>query len=134
MTEPEVVTRAALRQVHPIVVRREMPLLPERVWSDDDWKRIRRGLLARDMDDRWEAYAEGPVVYLHRSWTGHCIFEATFVPADGGWRVGHAVAEADPARHQPGGDASCCRALELVFSVVILGERLPSWPAPRRTL
>ena len=48
-----------------------MPLLPDRVWSDEDWERIEAGYRARDTDEKRNVFTGQDVVFLHRSWTGH---------------------------------------------------------------
>ncbi|MFD0260153.1 hypothetical protein ACFRKE_01020 [Kitasatospora indigofera] len=100
-----------------------MPLLPHRIWSDEDWGRIQLGYCSRDMDEKWDVFAEGDVVFLHRSWTGHGIFEATFAPADGGgWQIAEAVVERDPERYGSADDEYDRLMLELVLSSIVLGE------------
>ncbi|MFB6938056.1 hypothetical protein [Streptomyces chartreusis] len=100
-----------------------MQQLPERIWSDEDWERIQHGYAARDMDEKWNVFAEGEVVFLHRSWTGRGVFEATFAPVDeGGWRIARAVVERDPKRYRNLDDAYDCLMLELVISAIVLGE------------
>ncbi|MBD0675160.1 hypothetical protein [Streptomyces sp. CBMA156] len=100
-----------------------MPLLPRRIWSDEDWQRIQLGYWSRDMDEKWDVFTEGDVVFLHRSWTGHGIFEATFAPADGGGRqITEAVVERDPERRRSSDDEYDCLLLELVLSTIVLGE------------
>lgn len=46
----------------------------ERTFADDELASLRLGLVPRDMDDRWFVFQEENCVYLHRSWTGDCIF------------------------------------------------------------
>ncbi|MGW4348276.1 hypothetical protein ACWEL8_24825 [Streptomyces sp. NPDC004690] len=55
-----------------------MSELPQRIWSDEDWERIQRGYGAQDMDEKWNVFTEGEVVFFHRSWTGYGVFAATF--------------------------------------------------------
>jgi hypothetical protein len=43
-----------------------------------DMKRIRRGLLPKQMEDKWFIYFKDDVLYLHRSWTGFCVYKAYF--------------------------------------------------------
>ncbi|MFD5323564.1 hypothetical protein [Streptomyces sp. NPDC127092] len=103
-----------------------MPELPQRIWSDEDWERIQRGYGARDMDEKWDVFTEGAVVFLHRSWTGYGVFEATFAPVDGGgWRIVSAVVERDPERYGGTDDAYDCVMLELVITAIVLGEPAP---------
>ena len=71
------VTRASLREMLPIVAPMSMTLLPTRVWTQEQWDRIKRGYRARGMDEKWDVYVEGHVAFLHRSWTGRGVFEAS---------------------------------------------------------
>ncbi|MEU0492775.1 hypothetical protein ABZ249_26405 [Nocardiopsis sp. NPDC006139] len=124
MSADERVTRSTFSgRIEPISDPRPMPRLPRRIWSDEDWERIRRGYASRDMDERWDVFAEGDVVFLHRSWTGHGIFAATFTPVDGGGRrISRAVVERDPERYGGADDDHDQLMLELVISAIVLGE------------
>lgn len=103
-----------------------MPELPQRIWSDEDWERIQRGYASRDMDEKWDVFTEGEVVFLHRSWTGYGVFAANFAPADGGgWRIVKAVVERDGERYGGTDDAYDCVMLELVITAIVLGEPTP---------
>ncbi|WP_329182472.1 hypothetical protein [Streptomyces sp. NBC_01477] len=100
-----------------------MPQLPQRIWSDDDWDRIQRGYVARDMDEKWNVFTEDEVVFVHRSWTGIGVFAATFAPVDGGGRrIASAVVERDSERYRNTDDAYDCVMLELLISAIVLGE------------
>ncbi|WP_369276042.1 hypothetical protein AB5J55_00970 [Streptomyces sp. R11] len=100
-----------------------MSQLPQRIWSDEDWERIQRGYASRGMDEKWNVFAEDEVVFLHRSWTGHGVFAATFAPMDdGGWRITRAAVERDPKRYRSTDDEYDCVMLELVISGIVLGE------------
>ncbi|MFF8814771.1 hypothetical protein [Streptomyces pactum] len=126
MPADERVTRSTLSdRIRPVSVPRPMPRLPRRIWSDQDWERIRRGYEARDMEERWDVFTEGRVVFVHRSWTGYGIYAATFAPVDGGWRIADAVVERDPERYGGTDDAYDRVMLELVISAVVLGEPVP---------
>ena len=116
------VTRASLRRVQPILVPVPMALLPDRVWSGAEWQRIKLGYEAQDMDEKWNVFVEGSVTYLHRSWTGHGIFEASFSPTDNGWIISSALVESDPARYRRSSDEYDRAMLEAVLSSVVLGE------------
>jgi hypothetical protein len=43
--------------------------------SEEEYQALVSGFIPRDMDDRWFLYVQNDWVYLHRSWTGHCIFK-----------------------------------------------------------
>ena len=73
-----------LDEVQPVALPHPLTVLPERVWSAEEWDRIQQGYRSRDMDEKWDVFVEDGVVYLHRSWTGNGIYEARFAPAAGG--------------------------------------------------
>ncbi|MEW9528770.1 hypothetical protein [Microbispora sp. NPDC049125] len=124
MPADERVTRSSFSdRIQPISVPRVMPFLPRRIWSEGDWGRIQLGYCSRGMDEKWDVFAEGGVVFLHRSWTGNGVFAATFAPADGGgWQIAEAVVERDPERYRSNDDEYDCLMLELVLSAIVLGE------------
>jgi hypothetical protein len=110
---------------------RRMSRLPSRVWSDDDWQRIQLGYGAGAMEEKWNVFTEGQVVFCHRSWTGTGYFEATFAPVEGGgWRIATGKVARDRGdlvrRLRPGGrrysDELHVVLLELVLSAIVLGE------------
>jgi len=102
---------------------RPLPILPHRIWAEGDWERLQAGYRARDMDEKWNVFAEEDVVFLHRSWTGFGVYEATFSPADGGGRrITQAVVEGDAERYRTADDEFDCVMLEIVLSAIVLGE------------
>ncbi|MPY53672.1 hypothetical protein [Streptomyces acidicola] len=123
MTADAPLTREAFRRLKPVNRPRAVAQLPDRIWSDEDWDRIRLGYRARDMDEKWNVFAEGDVVFMHRSWTGHGIYEASFASAPGGGRkIASAVVEADRDRYRSMGDEYDRLMLELIVSAIALGE------------
>jgi hypothetical protein len=123
MTADAPLTRESFRRLHPINAPKPVSQLPDRVWTDEGWDRIRRGYRARDMDEKWNVFAEGDVVFMHRSWTGHGVYEASFAPvAGGGRRIAAAVVEADGKRYRSMGDEYDRLMMELIISAIVLGE------------
>lgn len=123
MPEPERVTRSMFFDLHPISVPRTLPRVPERLWSEDDWERIRLGYRSANMDEKWNVFTEKETVFLHRSWTGIGVFAATFAPVEGGGRrIVHAVAERDPEWYGGTDDDHDSLMIETVLSFVVLGE------------
>lgn len=122
MTHSSRVTRASLHRASPVVTPIPMPLLPTRVWSDDEWDRIKLGYAAWDMDEKWNVFVEDEIAFVHRSWTGNGIFEASFSPADHGWRISAAVVESEPDRYRRNSEQYDQVLLELIVSAIVLGE------------
>ncbi|MFJ3310392.1 hypothetical protein ACIPSA_46920 [Streptomyces sp. NPDC086549] len=123
MTADAPLTRESFRRLHPISTPRPLSQLPDRVWTDEDWDRIQLGYRARDMDEKWNVFAEGDVLFMHRSWTGHGVYEVSFAPMGGrGMRIVSAVAEADGERYRSMGGDYDCLMMELIVSAIVLGE------------
>jgi hypothetical protein len=123
VVDPSRVTRTSLRRVVSMVAPIPMAVLPVRLWSDGEWERLKLGYAARDMDEKWNVFIEGETAFVHRSWTGNGIFEASFSAADdGGWRISSAVVESEPSRYRRGSEQYDRVSLELVLSAIVLGE------------
>lgn len=77
------------------------------------------------MDEKWNVFVEGDVLFMHRSWTGRGVYEVSFAPAPEagrGRRIASAVVEADGERFRSRGDEFHCVMMELVISAIVLGE------------
>ncbi|MER7704753.1 ADP-ribosylglycohydrolase family protein [Kitasatospora sp. NPDC097605] len=92
--EPGSVASGAGREyLKPLRLPRPCPV-PDVVWSEEQWQRIRYGLRSRVMEQKWESYTADGVLHLHRSWTGHGIWAVRVAPVPGGgWRPVSAVVE-----------------------------------------
>lgn len=104
----------------PVLVAEVIPP-PHRFWSDGDWRSISRGHQSGDMDDKWNAFVEGHKLYLHRSWTGRGIYEASFAREPGGWRIVAAVVEGDRTSYRRHNDAYESALLEVLIDGTLLG-------------
>lgn len=72
-------------------------------YSDAEMASIRKGFLPLDMDEKWFAwfipwFDEG-VLYLHRSWTGVCIFRVHFEQTETGWTADSIEVNRDPDQY-----------------------------------
>lgn len=124
MTADAPTTRESFRRrLQPISTAGPVSTLPDRVWTEEDWERIRCGYRARDMDQKWNVFAEGDVLFMHRSWTGRGIYEVSFAPVSGGGRkIVSAMVETDPERYRRTDDAYDCLMMELIISAIVLGD------------
>ncbi|MFC8717800.1 hypothetical protein [Kitasatospora sp. NPDC057198] len=117
------VRRSDLRRLTPIREPRVLSEVPLRMWSPAEWERIQRGFRARDMDDRWHAFAEDDRLFLHRSWLGDGKYEVAFVETRGGHRISRVLVEGAEPRYPGGSDREVCLLLEVLISSILLGER-----------
>src|SRR5262245_18793770 len=99
---PTRVTRSQFRTpLERIRVPAALPV-PAKSWSQREWERIQTGHQSTDMNDRWNALIEDNHLYLHRSWTGYGIYEATFALDGDRWRITEAVVETWDERYRCG--------------------------------
>jgi hypothetical protein len=52
----------------------------DRTYAAAEFTRLQQGHVPLDMDDRWFVFYEEPWLYLHRSWTGFCVYQVRFEP------------------------------------------------------
>ncbi|MFD4654080.1 ADP-ribosylglycohydrolase family protein [Kitasatospora sp. NPDC058444] len=111
--EPGGVRRAGGPHLEPLVLPRPCRV-PDVVWTDGQWQRIRSGRIPGDTDGRWDFHTADGVLYLHRGRPGSAIWNVRVAPAPGGgWRPVSASVEAHPG-HFTGDHASLVGVLRLV--------------------
>lgn len=64
-----------------------MPLLSkliavDEIYSRSEFEQIIVGTIPEAMEDKWFIFYETPWLYLHRSWTGNCIFKVQFTEVE----------------------------------------------------
>lgn len=102
---------------------------PTRIWTEDEMTQIRLGLLPVSMDDKWFVFMEGDHLLLHRSWTGHGIYEAEFAEHENGYRITRAVVTSDGERYRRSSDATESARLERFIGSLLLDEQdVAPWP------
>ncbi|WP_345674391.1 hypothetical protein [Yinghuangia aomiensis] len=132
MSNHEGAIRHGVSGLSAIARPRALPLVPDRVWSDGQWARIRGGSPAKAMEDHWCAFSEGNTLFVYRSWSGHGIFEATFAPCPGGWRIVSAVVETSWRKRHPwvlsrhGAEYYCVLLEHLVWNVALAEPEPPT--------
>lgn len=64
------------------------------------YEKLRWGYIPRAMEDHWFYFMEDNWLYLHRSWTGFCVFQIKFEPVDTGYMVVETWANRDPNQYK----------------------------------
>lgn len=63
--------------------------------------KLSRGFVPKQMEDHWFAFVERDRLYLHRSWTGLCVFVARIENSGAGARLGNVEVTADRRSYRP---------------------------------
>ena len=70
----------------------------EEIYTKTEFERITMGLIPQQMEDKWFIFYEEPWLYLHRSWTGFCIFKVCFEVVDEYAAVTEALVNREPTQ------------------------------------
>jgi hypothetical protein len=73
------------------------------------------------MDDKWNGFVDGNRLYLHRSWTGHRMYEAEFELDGAIRRISEALVR-DDDRYDPMSPHTESLQLEIIIEAVFLNE------------
>lgn len=82
-------------QIKPFPSRYKAVVIEE-IYTKAELERITMGLIPQSMDDKWFIFYEEPWLYLHRSWTGLCIFKVCFEVVDEYAAVTEALVNREP--------------------------------------
>jgi hypothetical protein len=91
-------------------------------FSPAEFSSIRRGLIAREMEDRWFAFLEGDSLFFHRSWTGHCVYQVNFEIRSERVLVVGAMVAADEEFYRRGPDTYEAAFLDSLIRVSLLHQ------------
>ncbi len=99
-------------------------------FSPEEYERIARGLIPRQMEDKWFIYLEDDTLHLHRSWTGFCLYEVDFVQESGDWVTREARVNRDEKQYGGKDDAYDVAMTRFLIRGLLLAEAV-EFPMPR---
>ncbi len=73
----------------------------DRTFTQKEYQYLQQGVIPQDQDDRWFIYCENDWLFLHRSWTGHCIYKVHLEPCEEGCKIAKVWSNGDPSQFQP---------------------------------
>jgi 8-oxo-dGTP diphosphatase len=71
-------------------------------FTNEQMEKIKYGFIPEEMEDKWFIYyiEEEENLYLHRSWTGFCVYVVKFKKIDGGCAAVSAVVNNEPEQYK----------------------------------
>jgi len=60
-------------------------------FSDSQFALIRLGAIPEEMEERWFCFFEDPELFIHRSWSGICVYRVRFARDGNGYVVDEAL-------------------------------------------
>ena len=94
----------------------------DRLFAKEEMQRIRRGLVPEVMEDKWFIYWAKNHLYMHRSWTGYCVYVVRFAAEKGGWRMLDAQVNRDPEQYRETSDDRDALMIPYLIDVLLLGN------------
>lgn len=90
-----------------------------------EYEQLRIGFVPQSMEDKWFIFAEDDKLYLHRSWTGFCIYQLTLVKEGAGYVVAEALANRDQGQYSGGNDAYDAKLVLFLIDHLLLNKSYP---------
>jgi 8-oxo-dGTP pyrophosphatase MutT (NUDIX family) len=88
--------------------------------------RVRKGFLPVAMEDKWFGWFKEPVLHLHRSWTGFCIYQVHFEKSANGWHAISAKVNRSPVQYSETNDEADQRLIaDLISALFVNGPTGP---------
>lgn len=120
--QPERATRQSWPDAKPLPAQRAQLAL-QRAFTEQEYEQIRLGFIPEQMEDKWFMFVEDDTLYIHRSWTGFCIYQLALVKENSNYVVGEAFANRDPSQYSSAGDLYDEKMALFLIDFLLLQER-----------
>ena len=101
-----------------------------RIFNAEEYSKLILGLKPQAMEDKWFVYFDEGYLYLHRSWTGYCIYRLRLVVVDQGYKVDEVLANRNAEQYNEKDDSYDGEIMDFLVSNLLLGESKP-FPKPK---
>jgi hypothetical protein len=92
-----------------------------RVFDRNQMERLRKGFIPSDMDNSWFVYFEDNKLYLHRSWTGYCVFVLSLNEIDNGaWHITRCLVSRNKEQYGETSNKADIKLLHLVLNDLLV--------------
>jgi hypothetical protein len=117
----EAATRAAWRIVPLPAARADLRFTE--TYTPEEFERIRRGVIPREMEDKWFVFYEDSWLFFHRSWTGFAIYGVRFRVSDSGASAVESWVSRDPSQYEETRIDEDRARLKRLIDGLLLGKR-----------
>lgn len=106
-----------------------VPLPYAPTFAAEEAGRLTRGLIPREMEDKWFIFYERPHLFFHRSWTGQAVYRIALEDAGNGMRVVETLWSKDLADAGSADLEYQAKLIDFLISNLLLGAHKP-FPRP----
>jgi hypothetical protein len=107
------------------------PIPYRATFSEQEYDVIRRGLVPVEMEDRWFIFWEEASLFVHRSWTGFCVYQVAFQVTANSAAVISATVCTDATQYHRGSDQYEVAFLDSLIRGALLQQAV-RFPEPER--
>ena len=100
-----------------------------RRYSTSEMQSIRQGLIPEEMEDKWFMFMAGDTLFIHRSWTGHCIYHIRFIAEGEDHVPADVMVNRDPEQYKNTDEQYDARLLAFLIDNLLLSGSTP-FPMP----
>ena len=97
----------------------------QREFTEQELEQIRPGFIPEHMEDKWWLLMEGNTLYIHRSWTGYCIYQVQLARQDTKYVTGEAFVNRDESQYAGTNDLYDEKQLVFLIEYLLLKKRSP---------
>jgi hypothetical protein len=105
--------------------RRRIQIPFDRAFTEEEFERVKLGVVHETMEDHWFICLEGRWLYFVRSWTAYCVFKVRFGRGDDKHRIIEAWVSRDSRQYKSTDTKFDVELLTEVIDYVLLGRVRP---------
>ena len=94
-----------------------------KIFSAEESKAIQKGLIPKEMEDKWFIYWENNTLFFHRSWTGTCIYIVHFLPEGNNFRMVSADVNRNPEQYIETDDNRDIKMISYLIDILLLHKK-----------
>jgi hypothetical protein len=106
------------------------PLTFDAIFSASEYEMLGKGLVPKEMEDKWFIYLEGGWLNFHRSWTGAQIYGVRLEQMPQGWRTAESWVNRDPTQYKGADRGYDSDLVRFLIDAFLLHKRV-AFPMPR---
>ena len=91
-----------------------------RTFTVEEIDTIRKGLIPREMEDKWFIYWEDDTLFFHRSWTGFCMYIVHFLEEKDKYSLISADINRDPDQYKETSNERDMKIILYLIDVLLL--------------
>jgi hypothetical protein len=93
-----------------------------RTFDCAEYERVIRGIVPKQMEDKWFVFYEDPWLWFHRSWTGTAIYGVRLRAGSAGSTVEEAWVNREPEQYRETNDVHDAAMLSYLVERLLLGR------------